>query len=53
MNIIEEILFIVGLILLPYGIYEIAKGEGTRDVKLILIGISIGLFILEFLLVSL
>lgn len=53
MNLIEEILVIIGLLMMPYGFYEIAKGDTTKDVKIVLIGISIGLYILELLLVGL
>ncbi len=47
MMLIEEILLIIGFIMLPYGIYEIIKSEADRTVKMILLGISVGLFILE------
>ncbi|WP_187152664.1 hypothetical protein [Acidianus manzaensis] len=53
MIIIEEILIIIGLIMMPYGLYEVAKGDTTKDVKIILITISIGLYIAELLLVGL
>ncbi|WP_200869413.1 hypothetical protein [Candidatus Acidianus copahuensis] len=47
MNLIEEILFITGIAMMPYGIYEILKGNGTKGVKALLAGISIGLFLLS------
>ncbi|MFP3165036.1 MAG: hypothetical protein RXQ76_04195 [Acidianus sp.] len=52
MNLIEEILMIIGTIMLPYGLYDIAKGEGDKQVKILLIAISLTLFIVEFLLVK-
>ncbi|WP_168360711.1 hypothetical protein [Acidianus sulfidivorans] len=53
MIIIEEILVIIGLLMMPYGLYEIAKGDTSKDIKVMLIVISIGLYIAELLLVGL
>lgn len=53
MNLIEEILAIIGLLMMPYGFYEIAKGDTSKNIKIFLIVVSIGLYILEFLLVGL
>ncbi|MCI2415000.1 MAG: hypothetical protein MPF33_07140 [Candidatus Aramenus sp.] len=50
MNLIEEALLIIGIAMMPYGLYEIAKGEGDKQVKLLLIGTSLALFIIEFIL---
>lgn len=50
MNIIEEILLIIGLLMFPYGIYEIWKGGGDRQTKLFIIGISVALYIVETIL---
>lgn len=50
MNIIEEILLIVGLAMFPYGIYEIWKGSGDRQTKLFIIGISALLYLIETIL---
>jgi hypothetical protein len=47
---IEMTLIILGVVMLPYGLYEIWKGDGSVKVKLILIAISLGLFIAEFFL---
>ncbi|MCI4455131.1 MAG: hypothetical protein JHC23_00170 [Sulfolobus sp.] len=49
-HLIEEALIVIGIVSLPYGIYEILRGGGTRKAKAVLIGISLGLFIAEFLL---
>ncbi|EWG08257.1 MAG: hypothetical protein ASUL_01350 [Candidatus Aramenus sulfurataquae] len=50
MNLIEEALLIIGLAMMPYGLYEIVRGEGDRQVKVLLIGTSLALFIIEFIL---
>lgn len=50
MNFLEEILFVVGAIMFPYGIYEISKGGGDVKVRLVLIMISVGLFTAEAIL---
>jgi len=47
MNIIELVLFFIGLAMFPYGAYEIWKGSGDRDIKLLLIGLSIALYVIE------
>ncbi|MGC9105514.1 MAG: hypothetical protein ACP5HQ_03715 [Thermoprotei archaeon] len=47
---IELVLIILGIVMLPYGLYEIWKGDGSVKVKLILIAVSLGLFIAEFFL---
>ena len=47
MNLIELILFLIGVMMFPYGMYEIWKGNGDKDIKLLLIGISITLFVIE------
>ncbi|WP_338600804.1 hypothetical protein V6M85_12690 [Sulfolobus tengchongensis] len=47
MILIEEILLILGFLMLPYGIYEIIKSEADKTVKITLIGISIVLFAVE------
>ena len=44
------VLTIIGIITLPYGIYEIWKGSGTVRVKAVLTAIVVGLFIAETLL---
>jgi hypothetical protein len=49
-HLIEEALIVIGIVTLPYGIYEVLKGGGTRKAKAALIGISVGLFIAELLL---
>jgi uncharacterized membrane protein (DUF2068 family) len=49
-HLIEKALIVIGIVTLPYGIYEILKGGGTRKAKAVLIGISVGLFIAELLL---
>ncbi|AHC50929.1 hypothetical protein SUSAZ_02255 [Sulfolobus acidocaldarius SUSAZ] len=51
MNIVELILLIVGICMFPYGIYEVWKGNGDKDIKLVIIGISLALFIVETVLV--
>jgi len=50
MNIIEEILLVLGIIMMPYGLYEVARGNGDRQVKIILITTSLVLFATEFFL---
>ncbi|WP_168367148.1 hypothetical protein [Acidianus brierleyi] len=50
MNIIEEILLVLGIVMMPYGLYEVAKGNGDKQVKIILITISLALFATEFFL---
>ncbi|AEB94227.1 conserved hypothetical protein [Metallosphaera cuprina Ar-4] len=51
MNIVELILFIMGAIMFPYGVYEIIKGDGNMKTKLFLIFTSITLFTIESILV--
>jgi hypothetical protein len=51
MNLIELVLFIIGVLLFPYGLWEIIKGNGSKIIKIILILISIVLFIIESILV--
>ncbi|BCS91878.1 hypothetical protein L3N51_00245 [Metallosphaera sp. J1] len=50
MNLFELVLFVTGLIMFPYGMYEIAKGDGTTKTKLTLIITSLTLFIIESIL---
>ncbi|BFH73180.1 hypothetical protein SJAV_11240 [Sulfurisphaera javensis] len=50
MNIVEEVLLIIGLLMFPYGVYEIWKGSGDRQTKLIIIGISVVLYLVETIL---
>ncbi|BFI75555.1 hypothetical protein [Sulfurisphaera ohwakuensis] len=50
MNIVEEVLLIIGLLMFPYGIYEIWKGSGDKQTKIIVIGISAILYIVETIL---
>jgi hypothetical protein len=50
MSIIEEILLVLGLLMMPYGLYEVAKGNADRQIKIILISISLALFATEFFL---
>jgi len=50
MNLLEEILLVIGALMFPYGIYEISKGDGELKTKLILILISVGLFTTEVIL---
>jgi len=49
-NLIEEVLLIIGLAMFPYGIYEIWKGIGDRQTKLFIIGISVLLYLVETIL---
>ena len=44
------VLTAIGMITIPYGIYEIWKGSGTARVKAVLTAIVVGLFIAETLL---
>ncbi|WP_009988694.1 hypothetical protein [Saccharolobus solfataricus] len=50
MLLIEEILLIIGFLMLPYGLYEIVKSEADRSVKITLVGISVVLFAIETIL---
>ena len=50
MNIIGEAILIIGLAMFPYGIYEIWKGNGDRQTKLFIIGISVLLYLVETIL---
>jgi hypothetical protein len=50
MILVEEILLIIGFLMLPYGLYEIMKSEADRAVKITLVGISIVLFAIETIL---
>ncbi|WP_168064109.1 hypothetical protein [Sulfolobus sp. S-194] len=50
MNIIEEVLLIIGILMFPYGIYEIWRGSGDKQMKIIVIGISVILYIIETIL---
>lgn len=50
MNVIEEVLLVIGILMFPYGVYEIWKGSGDRDTKLIIIGISVILYVVETIL---
>ncbi|MCY0850667.1 hypothetical protein [Sulfuracidifex metallicus] len=50
MLILEEILLVIGLLMFPYGIYEIMKGDGSLKTKLSIIGTSAALFLVEALL---
>ncbi|ACP38392.1 hypothetical protein [Saccharolobus islandicus] len=50
MILVEEILLIIGFLMLPYGLYEIIKSEADRAVKITLVGISIVLFTIETIL---
>ncbi len=40
-------LVIIGIISLPYGIYEIWRGSGSAKAKAIITAIVVGLFIVE------
>ncbi|ABP96310.1 MULTISPECIES: hypothetical protein [Metallosphaera] len=51
MNLLELILFAIGLAMFPYGMYEVVKGDGTTKTKLTLIVTSLTLFIVESILV--
>jgi len=53
MNTFELILFIIGVLLFPYGIYEIFKSQGDRIVKWTLLSTSILLFVIESIIVFL
>lgn len=48
---VELALFIAGVAMFPYGIYEILKGAGELKVKLFIVAVSIALFIVESILV--
>ncbi len=50
-DVIELTLFIVGVAMFPYGIYEILKGAGELKIKLMFVIASIVLFIVESILV--
>jgi|ECHvirMinimDraft_2_1075157.scaffolds.fasta_scaffold04615_1 hypothetical protein len=47
MNWIEEFLLILGIAMLPYGIYDIWRNTRDLVVKLVLVCISLGLFAIE------
>ena len=44
------VLAIIGIVSMPYGIYEIWKGSGTARAKAVLTAVVVGLFIAETLL---
>ncbi|MDT7861910.1 MAG: hypothetical protein RRA45_06825 [Saccharolobus sp.] len=48
---VEEILLIMGFLMLPYGIYEIIRSEADKVVKITLISISLVLFLIETIIV--
>ncbi|MEM0188082.1 MAG: hypothetical protein QW550_01680 [Saccharolobus sp.] len=50
MLIVEEILLIIGFLMLPYGLYEIVKSSADKAVKILLVSLSIVLFIVETIL---
>jgi len=47
MNVIELALLVLGIAMSPYGVYEIIKGGGDRSVKILIIGLSITLYVIE------
>ncbi|MEM0173802.1 MAG: hypothetical protein QXV69_02260 [Sulfolobaceae archaeon] len=53
MNEVELLLFLIGTVLFPYGVYEIFKSNGDRLIKWLLLVISILLFVIESIIVFL
>ncbi len=47
MMLIEEILLVIGILMFPYGIYEIMKGDGSMKMKIGIISTSATLFVIE------
>ncbi len=47
---VEEVLLVIGILMFPYGIYEIMKGDGSIKMKVGIISTSATLFLIEALL---